>query len=149
MKHSISGFCLLFLFSAINILQSKPDAIIGRWMSSENNLMVDVFKVGEEYKAKLVWFDDTDDKNQPMSIRLDTKNPDKTLQTRKLIGINVLWNLYYNSDDEEWQNGEIYDSSSGKKWDAKAWINKEGLLKVRGYWKFSLFGETMNFKRIK
>lgn len=129
--------------------QAQANAIVGKWMSTDDNLMVEVYKQGNEYKAKLLWFDDTDDKSNPVDKRLDTKNPDKALRSRKLVGINVLWSLHYKEDDEEWQDGTIYDSSSGKKWDAKAWLTKNGLLKVRGYWNFSLFGENMSFKRIK
>ncbi len=52
-------------------------------------------------------------------------------------------------DHHDRVGGVIYDSSSGKEWDAKAWINNAGLLKVRGYWNFPIFGETMSFKRIQ
>jgi uncharacterized protein (DUF2147 family) len=117
-------------------------------MSADNNVEVEVFKTGNEYKAKVVWFDDSDDKSQPMGVRCDIKNPRETLRTRKIIGMEVMHGLVYNADDDEWQEGRIYDSSSGKDWNAKAWINKEGILKVRGYWHFSLFGQTMSFKRV-
>ena len=127
----------------------KADAITGRWMSTENNIEVEVFKQNTEYKARLLWFDDSDDKSKPTATRLDEKNHDKTLRNRKLIGIEVLHGLQYNKDDDEWQGGVIYDSSSGKNWDAKAWINAAGLLKVRGYWNIPLFGETLSFKKVQ
>lgn len=93
---------------------NKTDAIIGRWMSTENNLEVEIFRSGNEYKAKVVWFDDNDDKSKPMSIRLDEKNPDKTLRGQRIIGLEVMHGLIYNESDNEWQGGKIYDSSSGK-----------------------------------
>lgn len=130
-------------------VQQKADAITGKWMSTENNLEVEVFRQNAEYKARLLWFDDSDDKTKPMASRLDEKNHDKTLRSRKLLGIEVLHGLQYNKDDDEWQGGIIYDSSSGKNWDAKAWINTEGVLKVRGYWNIPLLGETMSFKRVQ
>jgi uncharacterized protein (DUF2147 family) len=138
-------FCLLT--SAIHA-QQKADAIKGKWMSTDNNLEVEVFRENNEFKARLLWFDDSDDKTKPTNSRLDEKNHDKSLRSRKLIGIEVLHKLEYNADDDEWTDGIIYDSSSGKEWDAKAWINSAGLLKVRGYWHLSIFGETMSFKRI-
>jgi Uncharacterized protein conserved in bacteria (DUF2147) len=64
---------------------NTADAIIGKWMNAEdNNLEVEIYKSGNEYKAKVVWFDDSDDKSRPMAQRCDTKNPDKTLRSRKL-----------------------------------------------------------------
>lgn len=128
---------------------SNADAITGKWMNTDKNLEVEVYKAGNEYNGRVIWFDDTDDKSSPMNERRDTKNPDKSLRSRKIIGLVVMTGLVYNNDDDEWQDGRIYDSSSGKDWNAKAWINDEGILKVRGYWHFSIFGENISFNRIQ
>lgn len=126
----------------------KEEAILGKWMSSENNLEVEIYRANNEFKARIIWFDDSDNPSEPARSRLDIKNPDKTLRTRKLIGMEVLTGLTFNSKDEEWQNGHIYDCSSGKKWNAKLWLTKEGTLKVRGYWHFEFLGENMSFKKV-
>ena len=128
--------------------QNREDAIIGKWMSSENNLAVEVYKQKNDFRARVIWFDDSDDKSKPMNTRLDEKNHDKVLRRRKIIGMEALRNLQYSKNDDEWQHGIIYDSSSGKEWDAKAWINEDGLLKVRGYWHFAIFGQNITFKKI-
>ena len=144
-------FALVLLFftaCAFTSMNGNADAIAGKWMSAEDNLEVEVYRDGDSYKARVLWFDDTDNKGRPMDVRQDTKNPDKTLRSRKIIGLNVMYGLTYNADDEEWQDGHIYDPSTGKEWNAKAWINSEGVLRVRGYWHFSLFGQTMSFKKI-
>ena len=142
-------FLSLFTLCTVCIsnAQTNTDAIVGKWMSSENNLEVEVFKKGNEYKARVVWFDDTDDKSSPMNERCDKKNPDKSLRTRKIIGMEVMHGLVYNTDDEEWEDGRIYDASSGKDWNAKAWITKDGWLKVRGFWHFEFLGENISFKK--
>jgi uncharacterized protein (DUF2147 family) len=118
-------------------------------MSSDNNLEVEIYRTQADFKAKVIWFDDTDDKTKPMNERLDEKNHDKALRTRKIIGMEALRNLKYNEDDDEWQDGIIYDSSTGKEWNAKAWLTDDATLKVRGYWHFTLFGQNMTFKKIK
>lgn len=128
--------------------QNNEDAILGKWMSSENNLAVEVYRQQAAYKARVIWFDDSDNKTKQMNDRVDEKNKDKTLRNRKIIGMEALRDLQYNKDDNEWQHGIIYDSSSGKEWDAKAWINDDGRLKVRGYWHFALFGQNMTFKKM-
>ncbi len=149
MKNFLFAMLLLpfcsFKYAAI----SNSDVIVGKWMSAEdNNLEVEVYKTGNEYRAKIVWFDDSDDKSKPMAERCDTKNPDKALRTRKIIGLEVMHGLVYNKDDDEWQDGRIYDASSGKDWNAKAWVNNDGYLKVRGYWHFEFLGENMTFKKV-
>lgn len=144
----ISLALLLIMALGFTNKNGNSDAIAGKWMSAENNLEVEVYRAGDSYKARVLWFDDTDNKGRPMDVRQDTKNPDKTLRSRKIIGLIVMYGLTYNADDEEWQGGHIYDPSSGKEWNSKAWINAEGVLRVRGYWHFSLFGQTMSFKKI-
>ena len=143
----ISILLVLFLSGISSMAQKNPDAIIGKWMSVENNIMVEVYKDAGIYKAKVLWFDDSDNKSKPMQTRTDEKNPDKGLRTRKIIGLQVLNGLSYNASNDKWEDGKIYDSSSGKTWDASAWLISDHLLKVRGYWLIEFFGETMKFKR--
>jgi uncharacterized protein (DUF2147 family) len=126
------------LFSVACYTQTKADttSIVGRWMSSEKNLEVEVYQRGTEFKARVIWFDDSDDKSNPMSTRCDKKNPDKSLRSRKVLGLEVLNGLTYNNEDKGWQDGQIYNPSSGKDWNAKAWLTSDGRLKVRGFWHF-------------
>lgn len=148
MKNIIIAFLLFLLCSFKNDKGINPDEIEGKWMSLENNLEVEVFKSGNEYKAIVVLFDDSDDKSQLMNVRCDIKNPNKALRTRKIIGMEIMHGLVFDADEEEWTDGTIYDSRSGKNWNVKAWINNEGILKVRGYWHFEIFGKTRGLRRI-
>src|SRR5207237_761377 len=99
-------------------------------------------------KASIVWFDDSDDKTRPMDVRLDYKNPDKSLRTRKVLGMQVLKNLEYNASSNSWENGVIYDAKNGHEWNSCASIDKDGMLKVTGYWHFKFIGKSMKFSRI-
>ena len=148
MKNLLLVFLLFPIFSFKNGETNNAGAITNKWMSEENNLEVEIFKTGNEYKARVIWFDDSDDKSSPMAERRDKKNPDKALRNRKIIGMEVMHGLFYNTDDNEWEDGRIYDSSTGKDWNVKAWLSKDGILKVRGYWHFSIFGQTMSFKKV-
>lgn len=151
-------YSLILLFSVGNISRSSAqilttgilpqDRICGKWISEQENCIIQVYKNGNEYGAKLIWFDDSDDKNKPMNVRVDEKNPNKALQSRKLIGLDVADNLTYNPETNSWENGLIYDAKSGRTWSSAASVSREGLLKVTGYWKFKFIGKSMNFKRI-
>ncbi|MGI4749314.1 MAG: DUF2147 domain-containing protein [Janthinobacterium lividum] len=156
-NHQLIMCCLVMLFTVSLVNQSSAqilttgvlpqDRILGKWMSVEKNVMVNVYKNGNKYGAKLIWFDDSDDKSKPMNTRIDYNNPDKTLQNRKLIGLEVVDNLDYNPTTSSWENGMIYDAKSGRNWSSAATITSDDLLKVTGYWHFKFLGKTMVFKR--
>jgi uncharacterized protein (DUF2147 family) len=130
------------------VAQGNADDITGRWMSAENNMEIEIFKVNTEYKAKVVWIDDSNDRSRPMNTRTDWKNPDETLRKRKIIGLVVMCDLVYNKENNDWEDGHIYDPNSGKDWKAKAWITKDGHLKIRGYWDLQVFGKDILFKKV-
>ena len=144
--------CLAFVFLLVTASQTKTatvancDQICGKWMSSEKNLTVLVYKSGNQFKAKIIWF--RDDPSLPMEEWRDKNNPDPALRTRKILGMEVLRDLKYDTDGDSWEDGMIYDAKHGREWNASAYINKEGLLKVKGYWHFKFIGRTMTFHRI-
>ena len=137
-----------FKYSAGARLQTdKADAILGEWVTLQKNLKVLVYKKDNNYRAKITWFK-VEDQTRPMNTRLDEKNPDPALRTRKWLGMEVLRNLRYSKKDDEWESGIIYDAKHGREWDSVAWINKDGLLKVKGYWLFQWISETLIFERV-
>jgi len=140
---------LLTLFAGNGIATTTNcDQIIGTWMASDKNIVVQVYKDGDSFKASIVWFDDSDDKTRPMDVRVDYKNPDKSLRTRKVLGMQVLRNLEYNTESNSWENGVIYDAKNGHEWTSCASIDKEGTLKVTGYWHFKFIGKSIKFNRL-
>jgi len=146
MKNIFSILLLFLLFTLNSYSQNNADAILGRWMTTDNKLIVEVFKQTSDYKAKILWFKDVN--NKVMNERLDEKNPDKTLRTRKWIGMEVLQKLHYDYKNNEWIDGLIYDAKHGREWDSVVWINNDHLLKVKGYWVFKFISETLTFRRI-
>jgi len=146
--------CMLLLICvAINkplYAQTPPtcDQICGKWMTTTKNLIVQVYKDGEDFKAKIVWFDDSDDKSHPVDSRLDTQNPDKTLRDHRIVGTNILDKLTYVPHSNSWENGIIYDAIHGRYWDSSVYITPDGQLKVTGYWHFKFIGRTLTFTRL-
>ena len=146
----ISIILLMIFFTWLyGYAQNDADRILGKWISSEGNLIVEVFKESNYFKAKLVWFNDSDNKNKPMNERLDENNKNKSLRSRKVIGMEILQNLVYDRKQNRWEDGMIYDSQSGKEWNSSIWLENTNLLKVRGFWHFEFIGKTMSFKPFK
>ena len=140
--------CIAIASFKVNAQSNPEDAIIGKRMTVQNNLKVEVYKQDNTFKAKILWFKDSDDKNRPMESRLDDKNPDESLRTRKWIGMEVLRDLSYNAEDKEWENGKVYVAKNGKEWDSVAWITEDNFLKVKGYWLFKFLCQTLTFKKV-
>ena len=132
--------------SAVIKINHNSDAILGKWMTVEHSLEVEVYKEQNKYHAKIIWFK-IEDTTRPMNTRMDKKNLNPSLRTRKWLGMEVLRNLKYNAKDNEWQDGIIYDAKQGREWDSVVWINSDGFLKVKGYWVFRWISQTLTFKR--
>jgi uncharacterized protein (DUF2147 family) len=141
------AFVLFFVHGVQNApsVVQNSDQICGKWMVSEGNLEVQVYKAGEDFKAKIIWF--KGDPGDPMQDWRDIHNPDPKLRTRKILGMEVLNGLRYDADGNSWEDGTVYDAKHGHTWNAAAYIDKKGLLHVRGYWHLKLFGRTLLFKR--
>jgi len=148
-----------FIFSILSLVfftgvaaqgRTRPavaeEMICGKWESSEKNLIIQVCMKDNKFVAQIVWFSDTDGK--PMDYWTDRRNPDPALRSRKILGMNVVNALTYNPETRSWEDGMIYDSKHGREWNASAYIDKNGLLKVKGYWHFKFIGKTMTFKRV-
>jgi len=143
---------IVTIFTAISSLlmaQNNADLIVGKWMAfPDKNLIVEVYKYNNEYRGKIIWFNDSDDKTKPMNIRLDEKNANPALRKRKVLGLEVLTDMIYNPKSNRWESGKIYDAKSGKIWSSSASITKDFTLQVRGFWHFEFIGQNMLFKKI-
>lgn len=147
MKYIITSVFTIISFFCV--AQNNPDAIIGKWISiPQKNLIVEVFKEKNEYKGKILWFNDNDDKTKPMNTRLDDNNSDPNLRKRKVLGLEVLDNLVYNAKNNRWESGKIYDAKSGRIWSSSAWMKKDSTLLVRGFWHFEFIGQSLTFKKL-
>ncbi len=128
---------IALLFASINVTAQTADKIIGKYWSPKKDGKIEIYKTGEEYFGKIIWG------NKPSK---DTKNPKPELRTRDVIGIVFLRNFKFNN--EQYQDGEIYDPLSGKTYSCKMWLENQNL-KVRGFIGFSVLGRTEIFERIK
>lgn len=148
----LTSLVLTFFFTSPAFPQDQhrdPDRIVGKWITEKKNLIVEVYKQDHKYKAKIVWFDDTDDLNRPAEMRRDDQNPDPALRKRKILGLEILKLLAFNKESNSWENGVIYDALTGKEWSSYAFITNKGLLRVKGYWRFKIFSKSIDFLPVK
>lgn len=130
---------LLSLFSQAFMVTKNisPNEIIGIYWSPKKDAKIEIYLKGQQYFGKFIWL---------AKPRKDNKNPAMELQSRDVLGLELLTKFSYN--DGTYSGGEIYDPETGKTYSCK--MNLQGnKLKVRGYIGISIFGRTEYFERIK
>ncbi|MES2808894.1 MAG: DUF2147 domain-containing protein [Bacteroidota bacterium] len=140
---------LLFFLWTIPVIAddtTKANLICGKWLAENKELLVLVYRDGNTFKGKSLWFKNHDT-SKAMDEWTDKYNPNPALRNRKILGIDVLTELTYNAGSDSWENGKIYEARSGKFWDTYVKINKDGTLKVTAYWGLKLIGKTIKFTR--
>jgi len=138
MKITIAAalFVISMAFATNVNAQSKADKILGYYLTFDDETgaeksQVQIYKdASGKYYGKIVWLKD------PMKngkSKVDDKNPEAKLQNRAIIGLEMLKGFKFNEKDNEWNDGTIYNPSSGKTY--SCYINFESAtkVKIRGY----------------
>lgn len=140
----LSFILLLTAISFAGLAQNK-DVIIGKWINSSGEAHVDITKKGEKYYGKIVWLKEP--KDEKGTVKTDVKNPEKSLQSRPILGLEILKDFVY--DDGKWTDGKIYDPKSGKTYSCNMSMKGNDVLNMRGYIGISLIGRSETWKRVK
>ncbi len=148
---SIAIVLLGLLISPLTNLQAqdfKADDIVGLWLTQDGDSHVEIYKDGNKYFGKITWLETPIDSvtNKP---KVDDKNPDPALQNRPIMGMNLLSDFVF--DEDEWNDGKIYDPKSGKTYSCYIEFpdeNNKDRVKIRGYVGISLLGRTVYWTRV-
>ena len=132
-------FTSLFFSPALN---KDGDEILGTWLTDDKRAKIQIFKEGQRYHGKIVWLKEPKDGSG--NIHKDTKNPDKALRDRPILGITLVSDFVF--ERGRWTDGEIYDPDNGKTYDCNMKL-KRNKLEVRGYVGISMFGRTVVWTR--
>ena len=116
------------------------DNLLGKYMTANNEGMVEITKRDSKYYGKLVW--------NKTEGKLDVNNPDKTQHTVPIRGKELLKDFEFNGSDM-WHNGTIYDPKNGKTYSCKITPDAKGNLNVRGFIGISLIGRTSYWVKVK
>lgn len=138
MKILLSATLIVISMAMVTALkaQSKPDKIVGYYITYDDETgaeksQVQIFKsTNGKYYGKIVWLKVPLKNGKP---KVDDKNPDAKLQNRPVIGLEILKDFVYDKSNDEWNDGTIYNPTSGKTY--SCYINFESAtkIKIRGY----------------
>jgi len=111
----------------------------GIWMKPGGKAAVEFFPCEEtRLCARLIWARPSE---YPQGQTRDINNPDPDLRRRDLCGATIIWGLEPDGEGG-WEDGWVYDPSTGKTYGAEITRLGPQRLKVRGYKWVSLLGKT-------
>lgn len=130
---------------AIGLISASAQDVIGKWKLEDGTAIVEVYKQGDVFNGKIVWLQNpTEADGTPAK---DGNNPDKSLRSRQLIGLNMLHGL--KKEGSKYAGGKIYDPGNGKTYNCSMQVDGD-VLKVRGSLDAKgLIGRTMDWFRVK
>ncbi len=136
-------YILAFGFS----IQAQADKIIGTWYNEPKDSKIKIYKKNNQYYGKVVWLKDNtnDDGSSP---KLDNNNADEAKRKLPIVGSIIVMNLVWDEDDQEWDDGEIYDPRGGSTYSAYAKLENPNKLFLKGYIGFSLIGRSTYWFRV-
>jgi len=132
--------CLLSVFAGASSAWADADEVVGLWATGGS--LVEVSREGESLKMIVVALEEPfDESGAPF---LDAENPDESLRSQPILGMNLLANYEYTG--KRWE-GKIYDPESGSTYSSRM-QRKNDRLEMRGYIGTPLLGKTKKFKPI-
>jgi len=127
-------FCILFGIKDSSFAQNHPDDIVGYYLNEDPFSgaisQVYIYHAGNGvYEGIVIWVNEE--------------------ERKKFEGLVFLKEMTFNEKKNEWQNASmIYPGKNGK-FKADMRLEKDGRLRVRGYWGISMLGKTLHWEREK
>lgn len=140
---------VLLLGWAAQSTAEEADAITGQWLTSKEEVRIDIFREEGKYFGEIVWLkeavypDNDPEAGQPVR---DRENPDPGKRGRPVLGLMLLSHFEY-AGNQKWTCGDIYNPENGKTYRAELSLSPEGALKVRGYVGIRLLGRSTVWTR--
>jgi uncharacterized protein (DUF2147 family) len=123
---------------------SDRERILGTWLTAGGESKVDIYRCDSvTFCGKIIWLRDPLKEGKPVT---DDKNPEDSLKSRPVLGLQILRGFTY-AGDRLWSGGKIYDPKSGNDYSAKMTLVDEQNLDLRGYVVIPLFGRTEKWTR--
>jgi uncharacterized protein (DUF2147 family) len=129
MRQSILTSLVVLVFLSVfstAVYAGDPDAVLGKWVISKEAeaTQIEIVKCGNRYCGLVAWTKNMD--------ALDQQNPDESLRSRKIVGLNMIYDFTYSAKDDRWVDGFIYNPEDGKTYDCRMWLEDPETLMVKG-----------------
>jgi uncharacterized protein (DUF2147 family) len=127
MKTAAPALALTVL--SVFVPAAQAASIDGDWLTPKGGAKVHIANCGPKLCGVITWLKNPNDKTgQPAK---DAYNPDPTLKSRPVVGVQILRNMQP-AGDGRWTGGSIYNPGDGKTYASKMILDPTGVLKVQG-----------------
>jgi uncharacterized protein (DUF2147 family) len=138
MKTPSKILLLLLLASSTVFAQTAPaDGILGTWFTANQTSEIAIVKCGDAYCGTI---------QSLKTPKNDEKNPDPSLRSRPLVGVQVLTNFHY-TDANTWIGGTLYGPERGKEFPATLVLASPDSLDIKV--KAGMMSKTITWTREK
>jgi uncharacterized protein (DUF2147 family) len=146
MKKILSIAFMVLIGTAL--FAQDANKVLGVWLTQDNDSKVTIAKDSKgKINGSITWVKEPLKDGKP---KVDDKNPDKKLQSRPILGLNLLEGFKYDKSGDKWVDGTIYDPKSGKTYKCLMWFDKDpNKLSVKGYIGISIIGREVVWTRDK
>ena len=110
------------------------DRILGVYKAVKDGAVskVRISKIGDNaYKAQIFWLEKPT--HPDGTLRKDLKNPDPAKRETPASQVVLIESVSYDQKENVWNNGNIYDPTSGKVYRTIVDFTEEKTLRVRGF----------------
>ena len=123
---------LALMITGSSLIFAQADKVIGFWLTEKGTSQVEIYKAEDgKYFGRISWLEELNENGKP---KVDEENPDDVLKSRPILGLNILEGFDYNQEDQEWENGSIYDPDNGKTYDCYMWFDDDAnVLNIKGF----------------
>lgn len=135
---------LLFVFASLLAFSQSNNDVVGEWYNAEKDAVITLFEDGETISGKITWMKFPNDENG--NPKTDPLNPDEKLRNRARLGM-VMMNNFTLTEDNVWDDGELYDPKKGKTYSGMITLKDANTLDLRGYIGFSFIGRSSTWTR--
>jgi len=135
-----------FSFNSLNAQEVKADDVLGVWLNEDKDAHIRIFLENDMFYGKIIWLKTPIDEDTGKP-KLDDENPDPELAKKPVMGLHLLNDFVF--DEDEWEDGTIYDPKNGKTYSCYMEIKSQDELKIRGYIGISLIGRTTYWTRVE
>ncbi|MBO5834370.1 MAG: DUF2147 domain-containing protein [Alphaproteobacteria bacterium] len=122
------------LYQTIDDETNKPKSIVALYKYMEGDDM--------ELAGRIVALYDTEG-NISETLSNPTRIADKVSGAPKMVGLDIIWDMEWEDDDNRYEDGKIMDPKSGKVYSSVIWQDTPNVLNVRG--KIGPFGRTQKW----
>lgn len=140
----------IFLLLTVTCLSSTTYVrtdINGVWLNQDKDAHIKIFELNGKFVGQIVWLKIPNDP-ETGKPKTDKHNGDDAKKNRPILNLAILANLTWNANNQDWEDGAIYDPKSGNTYSLTCSLKDQNTMELRGYLGISLFGRTDIWTRV-